>query len=215
MGNRITNGNLISDKDMGESVVNNYNTFFKANAVEDGIEPVGSGERNYSFDYSKMYAYASCYNKASPYRKSKRNSNYYDFENDGGDCTNYISQILHAGGAPLDDTGNYTWYYYNVDDRSPSWTAVDSLYKYLIRNDYIGPQGYEIVYDQTNNLNKGDLVQFDFGKGYAHSAWVISHKKGTFTNIRIATHTKDRWNEPIDSISCVRRRYIKLTRYMK
>jgi len=31
-----------------------------------------------------------------------------------------LSQILYAGGAPMDTTGSYTWYYNNMNDRAPA-----------------------------------------------------------------------------------------------
>lgn len=101
-----------------------------------------------------MYQYAEKYNASSPKKKANRNTNYANFDNMGGDCTNYVSQILRAGGAPLDTTGNYQWYYHKVTDRSPSWTGVNQLYNYLIHNDYVGPQGSIIKYDQPYVASK-------------------------------------------------------------
>ena len=57
-----------------------------------------------------MYQYAEKYNASSPKKKANRNTNYANFDNMGGDCTNYVSQILRAGGAPqiLQETINGT-----------------------------------------------------------------------------------------------------------
>ena len=35
-----------------------------------------------------------------------RNPQYKDYEKWGGDCTNFVSQCLHAGGIPFDHNGN-------------------------------------------------------------------------------------------------------------
>lgn len=185
-------------------------------AAADDIEPVGSGVKTYSFNYSKMYEYAGCYNGASPFRKRKRNPAYTDYENLGGDCTNYISQILRAGGAPLDDTGNYQWYYYSDGNRSSSWTGVGYLYDYLINNDYIGPQGYLIKDNQPYVASKGDIIQLKFRNksSYSHTLWITKHQTGTTSLTRIACHSSDRWNEPLDSLTGTRR-WIKLTGYGK
>ena len=37
-----------------------------------------------------------------------RNTAYKDYEEWGGDCTNFISQCVHAGGIPFDNNGNKT-----------------------------------------------------------------------------------------------------------
>lgn len=36
------------------------------------------------------------------------NNAYYNFDSEGGDCTNFVSQICLAGGVPLDGTWGYT-----------------------------------------------------------------------------------------------------------
>ena len=35
-----------------------------------------------------------------------RNPKYKDYDSWGGDCTNYISQCIHAGNIPFDNQGN-------------------------------------------------------------------------------------------------------------
>lgn len=44
-------------------------------------------DRNKAVAYAHKYAYS-------------RNPNYYNFDNIGGDCTNFVSQVLAAGGEP-------------------------------------------------------------------------------------------------------------------
>ena len=54
-----------------------------------------------------------------------RNPAYKDYEKWGGDCTNYVSQCVHAGGIPFDHEGNNIlkqWYWYSDMNRTPSWT---------------------------------------------------------------------------------------------
>ena len=183
---------------------------------ENGEKHLSRGVKHYSFNYNKMYAYAACYNGASPYKISRRNPAYTNYDTLGGDCTNYISQILRAGGAPLDDTGSYQWYYYSDGNRSSSWTGVGNLYTYLVNNDYIGPQGYKITSDEAFVASEGDLIQLKLNgsSSFGHSLWIISHQTSTTSCTRIACHTSDRWNEPLDSMHGTRR-WIKLTGYDK
>ncbi|MFR1837392.1 MAG: amidase domain-containing protein, partial [Turicibacter sanguinis] len=49
-----------------------------------------------------------------------RNPLYHDYENYGGDCTNFISQCLHAGEIPFDVNGRdvtQKWYWYSDKSR--------------------------------------------------------------------------------------------------
>lgn len=62
-----------------------------------------------------------------------RNPKFYDYENLGGDCTNFISQVLLNGGAPMDYKETFGWYYLTANRKSPSWTAVEPLFQYLTR----------------------------------------------------------------------------------
>ena len=68
-------------------------------------------DRQAAVDYAHRWAYA-------------RNPKFYDFENLGGDCTNFVSQCLYAGSGIMNFTPEFGWYYIDVNERSPSWTGV-------------------------------------------------------------------------------------------
>ena len=56
-----------------------------------------------------------------------RNPAYYDYSNLGGDCTNFISQCLYAGGGIMNYTRDLGWYYNNANDKAPAWTGVSFI----------------------------------------------------------------------------------------
>ena len=57
-----------------------------------------------------------------------RNPRFFDFEDIGGDCTNFVSQCLYAGCGIMNYSGfENGWYYINANDRSASWTGVQYL----------------------------------------------------------------------------------------
>ena len=58
-----------------------------------------------------------------------RNPAFYDYENLGGDCTNFASQCIYAGSGIMNFTPTYGWYYIDANQKSPSWTGVPYLYK--------------------------------------------------------------------------------------
>ena len=64
----------------------------------------------------------------------KRNPDYYNFDNLGGDCTNFASQCVYAGARVMNYTPTFGWYYRNIDNRSPSWTGVEFLFNFLTGN---------------------------------------------------------------------------------
>lgn len=91
-----------------------------------------------------------------------RNPAYYDFENLGGDCTNFASQCLYAGAAVMNYTPTMGWYYRSVGDRAPAWSGVEYLYNFLINNRSVGP--YARVVEQQE-VQPGDLVQLGRANG--------------------------------------------------
>lgn len=62
----------------------------------------------------------------------KRPSQWGNFDDYGGDCTNFVSQVIHAGtNGVMDSSGDLQWFYNGYNDRAASWTSVSSLYDYL------------------------------------------------------------------------------------
>lgn len=118
--------------------------------------------RSAAVTYAKKYALSG--NPAWP-----------DYSSYGGDCTNFASQVLNAGGIPQDKLGSYRWYHTSPTDRSTSWTKSSDLYSYIIGNTagigYNGPQGRVI---EKTQLEVGDIIFLDqTGGGYGHTMIVV------------------------------------------
>ncbi len=128
-------------------------------------------------EYAKKWAY-------------RRNPKYYDFEDLGGDCTNFASQVLYAGSGVMNYTKTFGWYYISLNDRAPAWTGVNELYRFLINNRGAGPQGVLIDLDKIDN---GDIIQLKFreGKNFDHSPVVVDKGIGTPDTILLAAHSRD------------------------
>lgn len=134
-----------------------------------------------SYDRKKVYEYA----KKWAYL---RNPKYYNFDPVGGDCTNFVSQCIYAGCNQMNYNKNNGWYYINGNNKSPSWTGVEFLYKFLVNNKSLGPSGTETTID---NLDIGDVIQLSFdGNTFSHSLIVVQNGSNTF-NTLIAAHTFD------------------------
>ena len=134
-----------------------------------------SYNRNKVYEYAKRWAYS-------------RNPGYYNFDSVGGDCTNYVSQCIYAGCNQMNYTPIYGWYYIDGNSKSPSWTGVEFLYKFLITNNGEGPKGVETT---INNLEIGDVIQISFnGNKYTHSLIVVTNGDNE-NNTLISAHTFD------------------------
>ena len=122
-----------------------------------------------------------------------RNPAYYNFENIGGDCTNFVSQCIYAGAQTMNFTPVYGWYYRSSYDRTASWTGVEFLYKFLINNSGIGPYARVVA---KREVKPGDIVQLGTQSvGFYHAA-VITAVTPTIT---VAAHTDDALDRPLYS----------------
>ena len=133
------------------------------------------------YEYAKKWAYG-------------RNPKYYNFDPVGGDCTNFVSQCIYAGCKQMNFNRNNGWYYINGNNKSPSWTGVEFLYKFLTTNNNLGPKGEETTIDK---LEIGDVVQLSFnGHIFSHSLIVVKNGTNT-TNTLIAAHTYDAFGKSV------------------
>lgn len=132
------------------------------------------------------------------------NYRYFDIiDNKGGDCANFISQCLLAGGAPMDFNAKYPWWYINSssstinDSWSICWAVAHSLYYYLKVNEENHSsklKGLEVY--NTNDLEIGDLIFFeDRNKTIFHSSIITSFWGN---NPLISQHTFNALNIPYE-----------------
>ncbi len=138
-----------------------------------------------------------------------RNPCYYDFEHIGGDCTNFASQVLFAGYPVMNYEAEFGWYYIDANDRTPSWTGVEFLHKFLVNNKREGPAGIETGVD---GIKPGDIIQLSFSEGRFHHSPVVvkcGHPP-KLDNILIAAHSYDRTDYPVTNYSWKDIRFIHI-----
>lgn len=120
------------------------------------------------------------YNRAKAVEYANRWWNSYnpDYRHFEDDCTNYISQCLFAGGAPMTYGSRASgWWYKGTggsgDVWSYSWTVAHALRWYLT-NSKTGLTAKEV--DSSNQLTLGDVICYDFdGDGrWQHNAIVTA-----------------------------------------
>ena len=122
------------------------------------------------------------------------NPNYFYFDTLGGDCTNFISQCLLSGGAVMNFDKIDGWFYQNSYNRSPSWTSVFYLQKFLTENKTRGPFGQ--VVDLTK-IQTGDIIQIKQNPSrFNHSVIVTKIEDG---QIYVCAHTYNVKNKRLSS----------------
>ena len=133
-----------------------------------------------------------------------RNSQYYNFENIGGDCTNFASQCIYAGALTMNFTPVFGWYYRSSYDRAASWSGVEFLYKFLINNQGIGPYARIVPQSQAE---PGDIVQLGTANGSFYHSPVIT---AVMPEILVAAHTYDALDRPLSSYIYEMARFIHI-----
>lgn len=133
-----------------------------------------------------------------------RNPRFYDFEDIGGDCTNFASQCIFAGAGVMNYTPETGWYYISSYNRTPSWTGVEYLYSFLTTNQSVGPFGHVSEYLEAQI---GDIVQLGRPNGEFYHTLVIT---ATRPDILVSAHTIDALNRPLASYNAAFYRFIHI-----
>ena len=156
----------------------------------------------------KIYNRAKVLNYAKTWALS-RNPKFYNYENIGGDCTNFASQCIFSGSEIMNYSKTNGWYYNSANDKSPSWTGVQFLHNFLISNKSVGPHAKIVDIDK---VKIGDLIQLSFdGNIFAHSLIVVKiNYPIELDNIFIATHTYDAWEKRVSSYRFQKIRFIHI-----
>lgn len=135
--------------------------------------------------------------------------NYHYFPYDpltdsGGDCTNFASHVLRAGGIPFKQglpIYLHNWYYYSVGNRSGTWTSAHNFRSHF---GVVNGEGYKRSYQMRkyspseiwykgflgiwmtnwdnwdnlfNNIGVGDIVQYTFVDNGKTTHSQIVHRK--------------------------------------
>lgn len=130
----------------------------------------------------------------------RRNPRFYDYEELGGDCTNFASQCVYAGAGVMNYTPVYGWYYIDPDNKAPAWTGVEYFYSFLTRPQIsLGPVARET--DDLRLAQPGDVIQLRFsGPVFQHSPVVVqTSPDGSADKILLAAHSSDADWRPLSS----------------
>ena len=152
--------------------------------------------RTKAVEYAKKWAY-------------KRNPRYYNFDNIGGDCTSFVSQCIYAGCNIMNYKKHIGWYYNSINDRTASWSGVEFLYDFLIKNRGIGPRAEKTTIEY---MKIGDIIQLKFNGNprFSHSLVIVDKRGENMNNIYVATHTEDSYYRKLSSYTFQKIRYLHI-----
>ncbi len=173
--------------------------------ISTGDEPMDIKVEDTSYNRDAAVAYAKewC---------NKRNytDRWLAYDLYGGNCQNFASQCIYAGGIKMDHRGygESQWKFYSqtlnnkqtASGRSYSWTGVDPFYTYATIN---RSNGLICQADLAlNYAEKGDVIQVGAYYEWRHSLVVTDvmfNADGSLQDIIVASNTADRWNYPLSA----------------
>lgn len=142
-----------------------------------------------NYDGSTAAAYATSY-------WSNYNSNYPDWSPYGGDCANFVSQCLYAGGkrmsfGPSSDTSY--WFssgsIADINQVSSTWRGADAFKEYW--TDHSQSQSFNSYEGAYSFGYKGDAVAWLNSRGRAFHIVVIVGYNTSAKDLVYAAHTQD------------------------
>lgn len=155
--------------------------------------------RKAAVEYARKWAYS-------------RNPAYYNFNANGGDCTNFASQCLFAGIKVMNVTPDIGWFYRSLNNRAAAWTGVEYFWQFLSENakgsgvgSGAGPYAMEVGLEE---LEIGDFVQLGRSTGdFYHTPIVVGFSGRTPL---LAAHTYDVYGKSLFSYSYEKLRFIHI-----
>lgn len=129
-----------------------------------------------------------------------RNPLFFDFSDQGGNCTNFVSQCLLAGCGVENDTPTFGWYYRSAEDRAPAWTGVGELFSFLtgeFRDANGGGGPYGTVAAEPSQVSLGDVIQLANRQGRFYHSLLISGF--TRDDILVCAQSDDALDRPLST----------------
>ncbi len=130
------------------------------------------------------------------------NSTYlnYDGQSDGGDCTNFVSQALYAGGWTYVRgfyTLNYVWWF------DSKWIRPAQSYTWVNANlwfQFINSRPRGTLARNIRDLVPGDILQADWNRdGHIDHSMIVT-KKDSMGNIYLTYHSNNTVDKPFSAL---------------
>ncbi|MGA4847333.1 amidase domain-containing protein [Streptomyces sp. G5(2025)] len=151
--------------------------------------PMPSGKTATTYDYAAMARYAEKY-------WYSYNPAYRTFNGSGGDCTNFVSQALHAGGwKPVPGSAyDYRNWWYDGASQSTSWIGVNEWAWFTLSN----RRAPNLA--NAYQMDVGDVLQVDFDKnGSKDHTMMVTYRNGRGMPY-LTYHSNDTYRRSLASV---------------
>ena len=141
----------------------------------------------------------------------QRSSQWYAYDDVGGNCMNFGSQVLLAGGIPMDEEGGSKWFWRGQNDLDLSWINVGRFYSYAREN-----RGYGLVADTEANYytgGVGDILILGPDGGHNHTtviSGIVRNELGETVDYLLCSNTTNYTDFPAGAYYYTSHRLIKI-----
>ena len=209
--------------DLAEQLATQRESVLKAHA--DNLSVRNRQRASYIPDADIPYKWTNDYNReasvayAMKWVGARNTKNWPTYDRNGGNCANFVSQCLLAGGIPMDSTGSSQWKWYGstpntsqtASGRSGSWSSVGEFYSYANKN-----SGFGMVAEPDANYwsgKPGDLIQLGYEDNWRHVVIitrVVKDGNGNTVDYLINSNTADQRNYPVSAYLYPQHRLIRI-----
>ena len=204
----------------GASAINGKLTQTASYTIYTGYSPANAVE------YSEKWVYHS---PSSGVYESYYNPAWPNYNSVGGDCANYTSQCIYAGGMPMADGVQYGtdgWFHYSSTNRSGSWTGAKQLRTYMMQKrgqvidnpsnsqvwmgcpmfvDWYSDGSYDHAYFCVGQNSSGTAIINSHNSDKYHVKWNYGYSSSTYSTVQITTsnhvYPTDTTNPTISNIT--------------
>ena len=169
----------------------------------DNTDDISQLQWDHDYDRKAAYQYMQRWIK-------RRNSDWDAYDTVGGNCQNFGSQVLHAGGIPMDEEGDAQWFWYTHDEQDFSWINVGYFMDYAKANEGYGLVSLPEAAYYTGDV--GDILIFG-DDGLNHTtviADLITDKAGQTVDYLICSNTSNYRNFPASAYYYTRQWLVRI-----
>lgn len=148
-----------------------------------------------------------------------RNNDWPDYSRNGGNCQNFVSQCLSAGGIPMDvySPGIWKWYGSTPNNlpvmagRSAAWSAVVDFLDYVQSNSGYGLAAVADAPYYTGS--PGDIIHLGNTERWRHTVLitdVVEDGEGNIEDYLVCSNTADLRDFPVSAYAYTRQMLIRV-----
>ena len=141
----------------------------------------------------------------------QRNDRWHAYDDVGGNCMNFGSQVLLAGGIPMDEEGGSKWFWRGQNDLDLSWINVGRFYSYAREN-----RRYGLAADTEANYytgEVGDILILGPDGGHNHTtviSGIVRNEAGETVDYLLCSNTTNYTDFPAGAYYYTSHRLVKI-----